>query len=345
MRYAIFFVLLASTLLMGYGCRSSKTEKASNETDTLYYPLDSIPSDGNVVRIRTAEDGKLKFYCWNTGGGGTMPIYGQICQYRSSNGKAITIEMDEEDFYKPWIHSVHSIRRDDGTTFYIVAAEHRISTLEGYMWLNGYEIDGDSLNLVNVIDPNDDAADSILSIRYDWAEFNIYEQGMPFEYDTITRTLYVPTTVDGEEDEMPLMADRYLVYQFNGKKFVFRGEHAHRGLNKAVEKYKRLMLVFITKDYSIRIDKLEDGDLRYASWKHPKTFSDKPDIIITGGVFCGTDIGYKFYNQGIEYDVDRYGEVTDPDGHKYGRGFLIVKDKNGRVLLNQARADFIWEWD
>ena len=51
----------------------------------------------------------------------------------------------------------------------------------------------------------------------------------------------------------------------------------------SVKNYKENVLVCKTKKYLIRIDLLDNEELRYTSWSNPKPISEKPDLILYNG--------------------------------------------------------------
>lgn len=164
---------------------------------------------------------------------------------------------------------------------------------------------------------------------YDWI----------LEYDIHTKNLYVPVTM-----EDGTIADRYKVWNFDGNRFVYQGEKFHKNLHKSLAGYSTLICYATTKDYILRIDSLDGGGLRYASWKKPKTMADKPDIIIDGGnkqhyevasdELCPCD-DYRFCNGSFEYVVN-YCEVKKADDDRGGEhhDFLLVMRK-GKVMKKQ----------
>lgn len=145
---------------------------------------------------------------------------------------------------------------------------------------------------------------------YDWM----------YEFDKDNGNIYVPIS-DSE------MTDRYLLYHFDGKRFVKKGEVGHRGLHPSLQRYKRLLSYFKTKDYIIRVDQLDDDNLRYSSWKSNAELSEKPELVIVGGHVLKSnndnsiENSYLFINEGVKYVVG-YGETHhEPDGfdtyHEY----------------------------
>ena len=161
-----------------------------------------------------------------------------------------------------------------------------------------------------------------------------------YEYEKEERNIYVPLS-EGEMGPRQ-MTDRYLLYHFDGKRFVKKGEVGHRGIHPSVQQYKRLLCFFKTKDYVIRVDQMADGALRYASWKSNMSLSEKPDLVIMGGRMIKEDNYshsediYLFTNEGVEYQIGR-GEIhLDPEGDNDYDQYLIVS-RNGKQILKQER--------
>ena len=75
-----------------------------------------------------------------------------------------------------------------------------------------------------------------------------------------------------------------------------------------VEPWQHNLKVCETDKFLIRLDEMAGGDLRYVSWSKPKTFKDKPDLILFGGESQqqGTMGGftYTFKNKNWTYEID-----------------------------------------
>lgn len=305
-------------------------------SDTLQFPKEKITADRDEVHTCTSEDGNMKFYSWDTHLGGTMPSYGGICQFRTSDGKVRTIEMHELDEMEiAWVNSVHSLKKEDGTTLYIVARSHRISSACGYMWMEGFVIKENTVKRVSVYNgsskPDEDFEMSIEEYSIpDWYYKTSLLYDCRYAYDTETRELYIPEQTDFT------LTDRYHVYYFDGDRFVYSGLKPHKGLHDALYNYKELLKLTRSKDYIVRIDMLENGNMRYASWKMPKDISSEPDIIIIGGEYDKENNVYTFRNGEYSYVIgEKEIEPTENKGVSYVTDFLTVK-KNNKTILKQA---------
>ena len=260
---------------------------ASENLDSLCLSLDSISVDKEEVFTCISEDGAMKFYSWNTGRGGTCPDYAVVCQFRTKDGKRVTEDFCVREGEPAWVSVVHSIKKDDGTTYYITTRSHRASSNDGYMWMDAFMIDHDTLKNVSVYDAGDDLDECGLEINYrisDWY-YTTNGEGWDwlFEYDAQNKNLYIPQVVYIDETT-PIISDRYRVYYFDGREFVEQGASAHKGLHKSLANYYRLASYFRTKTHLVRVDWLDHkGALRYASWNSPLDMSRQPDLVIQGG--------------------------------------------------------------
>lgn len=335
-----YFLLAVFVPLCGCMNKGAETNVLYENVEPLPNPLDSIPSNKFPVHECVSEDGNMKFYSWNTGEGGTMPIYGLICQFRTKDGKYRIIDLGKDDIEEAWVSSVHSIHKDDGSTYYIVERSHRISSNDGYMWMDAFKIDGDSVKYVNVIDGSEiieEQKEDGFSVNYDISHWDDTTNGEAwdwlFEYDTDSRDLYVPLT--DPRDYLPHINDRYRVFHFNGKRFVEKGVTCNKGLNGSLADYVTLLSYFRTKNYIVRIDSLVSGDYRYASWKATSTMKDKPELVIVGNEHDLDANSYTFLNDGVEYIVGYKEEEPAPEG-SYLYEFLLVR-KNGKVILKEEK--------
>lgn len=292
----IALILLALAIAACKGCRSGR----NGNNKALDYPLDSIPVDSSLIHICSSEDGKIKFYCWDTEEGGTCPIYGVLCQIRTEDGGSKIIDM----YDGPWFDHVNAITKDDGMTYYIATTIHRSSSSCGYMSLWAYKIEGDSVREVSPYDGGDDLDNCTLEFEYDIYDWYHRTMGEGwnwlFEYDAASKNLYVPSVRCGSES-LPQFTDRYRVLHFDGMSFCEVGFQAHRGLHESLQEYDFLVRYFRTDDYIGRIDQLEDKSLRFALWKRPNAMSDEPEVIVVGGKYEEVTDTYSFQQDGMHY--------------------------------------------
>ena len=138
----------------------------------------------------------MKFYSWNTGRGGTCPDYAVVCQFRTKEGKLVTEDFCVKEDMPAWVSAVHSIKKDDGSTYYITTRSHRASSNDGYRWMDAFIIDHDTLKNVSVYDAGDDLDECGLEINYSISDWYYATNGEGwdwlFEYDAQNRNLYIP---------------------------------------------------------------------------------------------------------------------------------------------------------
>lgn len=85
-------------------------------------------------------------------------------------------------------------------------------------------------------------------------------------------------------------------------------EEQKRKMHHSVAEWQGNELTVTSEKHLIRIDMMDNGRLRYASWNKPKGISDKPDLIIQNGQqeFDGSigNISYVFKNGDWVYRMD-----------------------------------------
>lgn len=206
---------------MAIGCTGNRITGRGG-TDTLYYPLDSIPADSEKIHIAASEDGNMKFYCWDTGQGDSVPVYGVLCQFRTEDGGARVVDM----YDGPWIDHVHAIRRDNGTNYYIAQISHRPSRSTGFVSLWGYVIEGDTVREVNALDGSDDLDICPLEFEYDLLDWEQRkgngERVDLYRYDAERQLLYMP--IAKNVDSSVRFLDDYRILHFDGTRFVVMKE-------------------------------------------------------------------------------------------------------------------------
>lgn len=294
-------------------------------------------------RVCVSEDGRVSIESGIVPGGGTSPDFWAKWTITDDAGKKHAIVYPETSYKS----KVHSIAKKDGTVYYIVTCFYKSSSLYGKEWLEAYKIVGDSIREVNVADGGSNINNRAFSAYYDIPSWSSATDAAgfdwTFEYDTHARNLHVPViTEDG------IVTDRCKVWHFDGDRFVCQGEESHKKLHQSLANYSTLIRYATTKDYIIRVDSLDGGGLRYASWKKPKTMADKPDIIITGGKRRHYQVppdklrpcdDYRFRNGSFEYVVNYCEVKTLDNGFGENHDFLLVK-RNGKVITKQEINEY-----
>ncbi|MFM5589782.1 hypothetical protein ACET60_01140 [Aeromonas veronii] len=105
-------------------------------------------------------------------------------------------------------------------------------------------------------------------------------------------------------------------------------------LHPSLREYKNPALMWQTEKFTIRIDELDDGHYRYASWAKGKTLADKPDLVLKNGTVrvegSGGNHTYLFTSGPYRYEcvVTVLGERGVPPGE-------LVVYKNGVEIVHQ----------
>lgn len=334
----IVMLLLAACNKSGNTNNTKAIQESPYEEAATEYS-DSVKTAGHESgRVCVSEDGRVSIESGIVPSSGTSPDFWAKWTITDDAGKKHVIEFPETPFQS----KVHSITKKDGTVYYIVNCFYKSSSVNGSEWLEAYKIVGDTIQEVNVADGSSKINNHEFSIDYNIPSWYFATHGAGndwiLEYDIHTKNLYVPvTTEDGN------LTDRYKIWHFDGNRFVCQSETSHKKLHKSLANYITLVRYATTRDYILRIDLLEGGMLRYASWKRPKTMADKPDIIIKGGKRQHYEVApdklrscddYRFHKGCFEYVIN-YCEAKKLDG---GLGehhdFLLVK-RNGQVIVKQ----------
>lgn len=105
-------------------------------------------------------------------------------------------------------------------------------------------------------------------------------------------------------------------------------------LHSTLKSFKNPQYKFKTKHYLIRIDELENGKYRYASWKNNQNESAKPDIILINGIleFSGSGGNHTitFKKGNFKYIVYRFhiGASDTPE-------ISLSVEENNKEILNE----------
>ncbi|MCZ8023858.1 MAG: hypothetical protein O9294_19015, partial [Cytophagales bacterium] len=107
-------------------------------------------------------------------------------------------------------------------------------------------------------------------------------------------------------------------------------QQTEKKIHASVKPWKRNIYVCETDKFLIRVDLMQDNDLRYVSWSKPKHIKDKPDIILFNGVqeIQGTmgGVTFTFQNGEYFYKVDQV-DMAETD-EQVGLFLRIYKNKH-----------------
>jgi len=188
-------------------------KEACERQEFLRAPLKKAQEAG-LNRV-TSSDGKLCIYCWDTLTGGTMHNYWALAQYQDGNEVLCDLlnpgSMKETDDGEGgyWYDKIRTIKTKDNKTVYLVTGGSRGSTIDFGDIIEAYSIDKGQFALVPIFQTKTKLLDQI-EIEVHGAE--------PVE---------ILVSDDNQKVSVPIITkdgtptDRFLVYKFNGSKFVF----------------------------------------------------------------------------------------------------------------------------
>lgn len=306
-----------------------------SDTATFSYPF-TRSIEKEYVTIATSADKCLRIYSWNTGEGGTMICWGNLIQYRSGTEiKAVhqSLDMqlhpdgehDEMDYgsYIDTIDTIYTYPCTDGSKLYIADDYFRISGNYSTNSLVAMRIKDGNLVSAPCFVRHGKRTDTVglEHTAADWYFLANLGEGWNwlFQFDPKAQNLYVATT-----DSMSSITDRYDIYHFNGTDFVYQKTGAPFWLHPQLHHYQRLELFFRTKDYIIRIDKLDEETMRYASWKSTQQMSDTPELVLTGS-YVEKDNTFLFSKGSYRYVVTMGDKAT------------LKVQHNGKTILQQTQ--------
>lgn len=298
------------------------------DTATLSYPFTQTCAEG-YAHIATSDDGKLRIYSWDTGEGGTMICWGNLIQYRS--GKEVLSfhasldkvlhpeETGEYLSFGGYVETITTIPTHDGEAIYLIQDYFRESSNLGATSVIALRIREGRLVEDSCFVTGDGPA-SQLGVEHtiaDWYYTTNQGDGWDwlFRYDKDKQEIYIPKT-----DELQTLTDRYDVYRFDGERFAFVRTDGPYWLYPGLRAYERLLLMFETPHFRIRIDRLDDGRLRYASWSKEDPMDTKPALVLTGGK--ETDYTYDFENGSYRYVVHSYETRAELELYQDGERLL-----------------------
>ena len=271
-----------------------------------------FPKMQDHISFITSDDGKLRLYYWDTGMGGTMIDYGNLCQFES-NGRVYAYCCGVYDLYDDAeyiscyggcnIGDIYTIKADNGETFYLVHTIVHESSLLGGSVIIPLKIENDRLVIAPIFDSYpDEYGFNCTQIEYDFGDWFFkanYGEGWDwfYRYDEKNQTFYIPAVDD------LCLTDRYNLYKFNGERFEFLREDGGYWLHPSIRNFKQLETLFVTKDYKVRVDLMEDDTYRYSCWKRYDSMDKKPDLVIYNGTYIEDGRCYSFKNDDYEYAV------------------------------------------
>ena len=287
--------------------------------DAMDYPFEELV-DSLDMTILSTDDGRLRFFYWNTGMGGTCPDIARYTLLKADDG---TVHLLKGGHGSPQLIDIYQLKTTRGDKVYLLHEYFREWSSYGAAWGWGCRIKGPTLDTLALFPHGDTAVGTEYSIPGWYFAANDGE-GWGWLFELHGDDLYVPVVIDDG------ITDRYDLYHWNGTTFDSVGNVGNRRLHQSLQQYYELCTYFVTKGFRVRIDRMADDSYRYASWPRSKETSVRPDLVIEGGRYDEQKDCYTFENEGYTYYVGSF-MVNDENR----RGLVVSKD--GKVLLKQEK--------
>ena len=287
--------------------------------DAMDYPFEELV-DSLDMTILSTDDGRLRFFYWNTGMGGTCPDIARYTLLKADDG---TVHLLKGGHGSPQLIDIYQLKTTRGDKVYLLHEYFREWSSYGAAWGWGCSIKGPTLDTLALFPHGDTAVGTEYSIPGWYFAANDGE-GWGWLFELHGDDLYVPVVIDDG------ITDRYDLYHWNGTTFDSVGNVGNRRLHQSLQQYYELCPYFVTKGFRVRIDRMADDSYRYASWPRSKETSVRPDLVIEGGRYDEQKDCYTFENEGYTYYVGSF-MVNDENR----RGLVVSKD--GKVLLKQEK--------
>ncbi len=300
------------------------------------------------VEVSTSEDGNLRLYSWDTGTGGTMIQWGNVCQYRSG-GKLYMSDrcfmdiVDDPDGESEWsgpgcsVGEIVTLHKNNGSTVYLVEGYIRESGNRGIQCVYAIGIEEGRLVPVKLFsnesifynDDTDDKEEELDIDEYavgldysiaDWYFRANCGEGWEWvcNFDKERNILYIAKDVG-------YLTDQYRLYKFDGERMIELGVGGGYWLHPSIRGFDSLEILFDTESYRVRVDRMVDETYRYVSWDRGVPMSEEPSLVLYDGYYDEDAKRFIFKNNEYLYEV----EVKD-----YLEETLFVK-KKGRLILTQ----------
>lgn len=295
--------------------------------------------DSEEVTVLTTPDKKVKIYSWDTGLGGTSPDFSSYVKYDAgdsirseyigafTNSKYLCASDIAKDGYEVYdgsfIQSLYQVDTQSTSPLYILSAYFRSSSVEGSQTAIAFSIENGKLVKQDFIDSDGNATNTI-SCDYYIPDWYFTTDGLGWDwvmsFDDKTKTLYVP-----ERSDM-VMTDRYECFKFDGGQMKYIGTKAGYWLHPSLHDFKRLCGIYQTDTKLIRVDQLDDGTYRMATWNKSFAMSGQPEMVIHNGKPEIIKNAIVFTNGDYTYTIPAFRQGQ---GEDFGK--LIIKHK-GKVI-------------
>ena len=266
------------------------TEYLEKTPATMHYPFTELQqAEENPLRITDSPDGKIRFYGWDSGLGGTCISWTTMYQIEHK-GKVYTYnglpDWDGEGVLPMNIYKMPHKSRD----LYVFIYYFREWSSQGYNVAVGYELKGHTLKQIPLFVDQDATRHSKLDYEYNIPDYYFRMAraigfDYQFYYDDQSATLYYPQARI-KAGESLILSDRYIPYTWDRDCLLEGEETGNPNLIRSLQDYKHVerMVRFVSSATIIaRIDVMPDGSYRYAAWLN-EPMSETPAMLLYNGM-------------------------------------------------------------
>lgn len=334
--FPMFYLVMPWNSGMGFYTDDIQLIDYRDKIQWLEKPID-IPEEASELK---SPDGKLCFYSWDTGMGGTSPDYASYVKYVIGNDTIVdrfypysdsqyvdakNLLNDGYDIYDgSYISELFQMDIQGENPLYIVVVYQKASSIEGCSSAFALQLVDGKLIKRRFINANDEIYDRAESTYYipDWY-FTTDGLGWPWvmSFDEKNKALYVP-----QFHEDLSMNDRYDLYRYENGMMRYKRTDGGFWLNPSLRDFKSLLGIYQTYGKLIRIDEMQDETFRYVCWDKPNAMLGEPELILTGGETEDNDNTITFTKDSYQYIVPKFRKGQGDDFRK-----IIIK-KDGKVI-------------
>lgn len=330
LRYALISILMVMALVL-VGCDDFNTAEYDESQDVIESHLGTWKEqnkfakrilkdpttfdtdfgadlDSLEITITESPDGKVKFYTWWNGVGGTMQCNNNIYQTKLNN-KVYAYDWrdtDSDNYYPGFPLAIRQVETNKGTVYLLIAGFTEWSSC------HAYEILAFRLNKRGELIPakvfvynentdiigGDDNTELIERVGveiYGITPPSLYANNGwmdNFFFDLTKNDIYLYD-----------QNDWYHHYIWNGEIFEYRYTTFNPALKRFIDPSYYLACEFELEKLFVRIDKYQ-GTYRYISWNKDSMFISNPEIVITNGWYHEQEKMFHFTNNNYEYIYD-----------------------------------------
>lgn len=333
-------IFIVGILIIGIGAlliwHSSREQK--NVTYSESPEAVRMPSYLSDMTITKSDDGRLTLYAYDTGLGGTSPVYMTYIQFEfgdsivtdylyplsesdyicASDIKDVGVDIYDGAFSK----ILSQFPLSETETGYIIEAYNKASSIDGYKEAYLVKYIGGKLKKMPFKMNNGEICTSV-ACEYYIPDWYFTTDGLGWDwvlsFDKETNTLYMPEHADNM-----IMTDRYDLYQYSNGKMRYVRNDAGYWLHPSLRDFQYLAGIYRTKSKLIRIDALRDQTYRYSVWPKSKPMSTEPELVLYGGQSGIVENAIVFKNGDYTYIVPEYRRGQGDD---FGKVIIKHKDK------------------